>query len=200
MAGAARASGDRDPTTEAILAAALSAFGEKGFRATSLSHVAAAAGVSRPTLYARYPDKVALFRAVIRSTYDEALAGVTAAAAGPGSFDEILRDVLLAWFGMLFDRLHGLPQIDELVLVQSKEAEDVVQEARDEFRRRLGRMIRRQIERGAIDPRRLGMPVSGLVDLIRLAPYSFKTPATTRARYRRDLGNFARLVARGVAG
>ncbi len=202
MGEPARAPGeaaDPDATTEEILAAALSAFGAKGFKATSLSEVAVAAGVSRPTLYARYPDKVRLFRAVVQRAYQDALAAVTDAVAGEGSFEEVLRGTLFGYFGLLFDRFHGLPQVDELALVQSEHAEDLVLAARAEFRRRLGRMIRQQTERGAIDPTQLGIPVTRLVDLIRLSPHSMKTPSTTRARYRRDLTNFARLVARALA-
>ena len=59
-----------DLTTEAILEAALAAFGSHGFRATSLSQIASAAKVSRPTLYARYPDKIHLFRAVLQRGND----------------------------------------------------------------------------------------------------------------------------------
>ncbi len=202
MGEPARAPGEAaDPhaTTEEILAAALSAFGAKGFKATSLSEVAVAAGVSRPTLYARYPDKVRLFRAVVQRAYQDALAAVTEAVAGEGSFEEVLRGILFGYFGLLFDRFHGLPQVDELALVQSEQAEDLVLAARAEFRRRLARMLRQQTERGAIDPTQLGIAVTHLVDLIRLSPHSMKSPTTTRARYRRDLTNFARLVARALA-
>ena len=202
MGEPARAPGeaaDPDATTEEILAAALSAFGAKGFKATSLSEVAVAAGVSRPTLYTRYPDKVRLFRAVVQRAYQDALTAVTEAVAGEGSFEDVLRGTLFGYFGLLFDRFHGLPQVDELALVQSEQAEDLVLAARAEFRRRVARMIRQQTERGAIDPTQLGIPVTRLVDLIRLSPYSMKTPATTRARYRRDLTNFARLVALALA-
>ena len=190
---------DRDSTTEAILEAALDAFGTNGFKATSLSQVAAAAKVSRPTLYARYPDKTRLFRAVVQRGYDDALAAVAEAAESPGAFEEVLGCVLFGYYGTLFDRFHGLPQVDELALVQSEEAEDLVLEAREQFRKRLGRMIRHQISEGAIDPARIDMPLSQLVDLIRLAPISLKTASTTRARYRKNLANFARLVAEALS-
>ena len=191
---------DGDSTTEAILEAALATFGAKGFKATSLSQVAVAAKVSRPTLYARYPDKTQLFRAVIEREYADALAAVNEAAKSSGSFEDVLSRVLWGYYGTLFERFHGLPQVDELILVQSEEAEDLVLAAREQFRKRLDRMIRRQIDRGAIDPARLDMPVTQLVDLIRLSPHSFKTPATTRARYRRDLTNLARLAAGALDG
>lgn len=187
-----------DPTREAILEAALACFGTKGFRATSLSRVAAAAGVSRPTLYARYPDKVELFRAVVERAFRDALVDVDAVAARDADLETRLRDTLLAYFGGLFDRFHDLPQIDELALVQSEHADDLVTDARAAFQRKLTRLLRREIEAGRVDPARLGIPLARLVDLIRLAPLSLKGPATTRTQYRRELGNFARLVAKAL--
>ena len=190
----------RDATTEAILAAALTLFGERGFKSTSLSQVASAAGLTRPTLYARYADKTQLFRAVLEREYDQALNAADEAVERGGPFGEILHRVLFAFYGTLFDRLHGLPEVDELALVQSSEAEDLVLAVRERFRRRLERLIRRQIKAGGLDSARLPMPIPQLVDLIRQSPGSFKTATTTRAQYRRSLANLARLVAQSVAG
>ena len=50
---------------EAILVAAGELFMERGFEAASLDAVAQAAGVSKATIYSRFPDKDALFRAVL---------------------------------------------------------------------------------------------------------------------------------------
>jgi len=49
---------------ERILAAATEAFVAHGMQA-SIEAIAQAAGVSKPTLYARYPDRLALFEAVL---------------------------------------------------------------------------------------------------------------------------------------
>ena len=189
-----------DPTTEAILAAALTLFGEGGFKATSLSQVASTAGVTRPTVYARYADKTKLFQAVLQSEYDAALAATVAAGESEAGFGEVLRRVLFAYYGTLFDRLHGLPKVDELALVQSSAAADIVAATREALRKQLGRMIRDQIKSGKIDSKRLPMPVPQLVELIRQSAVSFKTPDTSRAQYRRSLANLARLVAQSVAG
>lgn len=51
---------------EAILLAAGDLFMERGYEAVSVDAVAHAAGVSKATIYARYPDKEALFTAVLR--------------------------------------------------------------------------------------------------------------------------------------
>ena len=45
--------------------AATEAFVENGFDGTTMEAVATAAGITRRTLYAKYPDKQALFAAVI---------------------------------------------------------------------------------------------------------------------------------------
>ncbi len=50
-----------------ILGSAISLFGEMGFGGTSMEAVAARGGISKRTLYMRYPDKKALFKAVIDS-------------------------------------------------------------------------------------------------------------------------------------
>lgn len=50
-----------------ILKAAIALFDEVGFGGTAMEAVAARAGISKRTLYMRYPDKKALIRAVIAS-------------------------------------------------------------------------------------------------------------------------------------
>ncbi|MCJ2126300.1 TetR/AcrR family transcriptional regulator [Methylobacterium sp. J-077] len=63
-----------------IVEVAMQLFIERGFDATSIDAVAEAAGVSKPTLYARYRDKRALFEAVLNARVREWLAPLSAAA------------------------------------------------------------------------------------------------------------------------
>ncbi len=63
-----------------IVEVAMQLFIERGFDATSIDAVAEAAGVSKPTLYARYRDKRALFEAVLNERVREWLAPLSAAA------------------------------------------------------------------------------------------------------------------------
>lgn len=58
-------------TRRAVVTAAASLFGERGYAASSLREVADAAGVARPTVAAAFGSKPALLRQVV----DEALAG-----------------------------------------------------------------------------------------------------------------------------
>lgn len=57
-----------------ILSAAKRLFLERGFEGTSCEQVVALARAGKASLYARYPNKEALFTAVVRGTVDQALA------------------------------------------------------------------------------------------------------------------------------
>ena len=58
----------------AILDAATRLFMERGFEATAMDLIAEAAGVAKVTIYARYPDKESLFRAVLRRKCEQFVA------------------------------------------------------------------------------------------------------------------------------
>jgi TetR/AcrR family transcriptional repressor of mexJK operon len=63
-----------------LLDVATSLFMERGFDGTSIDAVAEEAGVSKPTVYARYHDKRDLFAAVLRGRIQKWLAPLSAAA------------------------------------------------------------------------------------------------------------------------
>lgn len=71
--------------------AATEAFVESGFDGTTMEAVASAAGITRRTLYAKYPDKQALFAAVIpQALADMPLLGV-AIEVPTGDLNDALR-------------------------------------------------------------------------------------------------------------
>jgi len=63
-----------------LLEVATNLFMERGFEGTSIDAVAEAAGVSKPTVYARYSDKRDLFAAVLRGRIQDWLVPLSAAA------------------------------------------------------------------------------------------------------------------------
>ena len=96
-----------------LTAAALDLFVAKGFAATRLDEVAAAAGVSKGTLYLYFDSKEALFQSVIREgiipIVDEAEA-FAASHDGP-SFD-LLAIILQGWWENIGNtRLSGIPKL-----------------------------------------------------------------------------------------
>src|SRR3984893_11671804 len=98
-----RGAGGRPSRAEAwrrearLLDVATTLFMERGFDCTSIDAVAEAAGVSKPTVYARYRDKRDLFTAVLRATIQRWLAPLSAAAeaakVNPKSVETTLHDL-----------------------------------------------------------------------------------------------------------
>jgi len=58
----------REATREAIVTAATTLFGDSGFDATIIDEIAAAAGVAKGAVYYHFPNKEAVFEAVLQRT------------------------------------------------------------------------------------------------------------------------------------
>src|ERR1041385_9002280 len=81
----------KDARPGEIVAAALEAFGERGFAATKLTDVARRAGVTKGTVYLYFDSKEALCKAVVRETIVPVIAqGEAIAKAFTGSARELL--------------------------------------------------------------------------------------------------------------
>jgi TetR/AcrR family transcriptional regulator, mexJK operon transcriptional repressor len=126
---ARRGAGGRPTREEAVrrdarlLDVATKLFMERGFDCTSIDAVAETAGVSKPTVYARYHDKRDLFAAVLQASIQRWLAPLSAAAeaakVNPRSIETTLHDLsrhLLA---------HGLAP--EVIMVRRTLAAQAVQ-------------------------------------------------------------------------
>lgn len=81
---------DRTSTRERLIQAADRLWGEKGVHGASLDDIARAASVTKPTVYYYFPDKSALFTAVVCSVLEEHGAGLKTAAHRGGRARERL--------------------------------------------------------------------------------------------------------------
>jgi TetR/AcrR family transcriptional repressor of mexJK operon len=111
MAGAARAakpSGQgrkRDAAKhDAIVAAARELFFARGYAAVTMDAVAAAAGVSKMTVYGHFGDKETLFAAVVHDFIQSLLAEIGRAATAGGSLAERLASVGRAFLTLICSR------------------------------------------------------------------------------------------------
>lgn len=86
---------EAEATRQAVLAAALHLFSERGYAATRLSDIAEAAGVTRGAIYHHFDDKAHLYRTLLRGFADEFSRQVAAAIQEGGSFLEICRRVMV---------------------------------------------------------------------------------------------------------
>ena len=84
-----------------ILDAALTVFGEHGFRGASMDAVAERVGVTKPVLYTHFGSKEGLLLACIARARAELLEVTTAAAMAASGTEDMLRRGTLAFFRYL---------------------------------------------------------------------------------------------------
>jgi AcrR family transcriptional regulator len=95
-----------------IVEAALRLFADRGFAATKLEDVAAAAGIGKGTIYLYFPTKEDLFRAVVRQAVLPNLAAATAIAQDPDtSAADILRAIAEHFLRLLNTDLTAIPKL-----------------------------------------------------------------------------------------
>ena len=103
-----------------LIEAAGRLFGERGYEATRLDAIAAAAGVTKPIVYRHFDSKRDLYLALLDRHRDD-LAAFVSSIPAQGSTEERLRTVLEVWLGyvearsyawkMLFRDTGGGPEI-----------------------------------------------------------------------------------------
>ena len=69
----------RDVRRASLLEAALAAFSENGYHATSMDDIAERAGVSKPVLYQHFDSKLDLYLALAARVADDVVATITGA-------------------------------------------------------------------------------------------------------------------------
>lgn len=136
---------------DALLDAALELFLEQGFAATRVEDIAAAAGVSKGTVYLYFRTKRELFSAVIESGVVERIAHAEEFASGfVGSTTELLatmlRNNLLEFWG---SRSSGILR---LIVAEAKQfpelAESFYAEVTGRARQLLARVLQQGIDKG----------------------------------------------------
>jgi AcrR family transcriptional regulator len=129
-----------------IVQAALAVFADRGFAAAKLEDVAAAAGISKGTIYLYFPNKEELFRAVVRTAI---LPNLEAAEAQldshAGSSAELLRLLAQRFLDLLDSDLTAVPK---LVVAESGNFPAVAQFYADTVLRRAFRLVETVLTRG----------------------------------------------------
>ncbi|WP_339530877.1 TetR/AcrR family transcriptional regulator [Pseudomonas mucidolens] len=92
-----------DRKREAIVAAAISEFRTNGFEVTSMDKIAAAAGVSKRTVYNHFPSKEELFAEILHQLWASSAAQLDVTYSNDRPLREQLRALLQAKMDMLSD-------------------------------------------------------------------------------------------------
>ena len=136
----------RQRRREEILRAALRAFREKGYHATTLDDIAEHLGVRKTALYHYFPDK----EAILYACHQESLAQLDRILKGTRRFEtatERLAYVIREHVRVMTDTLQGSPLAFE-VGAFSPERQGEIIAARDRYERALRRIIQQGIADG----------------------------------------------------
>ncbi|MGQ0467821.1 MAG: TetR/AcrR family transcriptional regulator [Sporichthyaceae bacterium] len=119
-----------------VVAIAADIFSRRGFRATSMNEIAAAAGLSKPTLYHYFRSKEEILVLLYTDVLDESLLDARATVAAAASPLEALRELIAARVAytchnarlltVCFEEEHELPAaLAEQLLIRRREVEDL---------------------------------------------------------------------------
>lgn len=124
----------------------MSVFLERGYRRATMADIAAAARMSRPTLYQRFPNKEAAFRGVVTRGMEQMLVELDAVLESEEPLAEKLRRVFDIWTVRPFALAARSPAADELMTASFDFVNDVFESARQQLIQRLARLLR-QVKR-----------------------------------------------------
>ena len=116
-----------------VIDAAIGAFTRYGYRRVSMADVAAEAGISRPTLYAFFPNKEELFRAAAMQIMERMLETVRAQAGKGRSLHRKLQGVFEIWTVQTYEMVDRTPDAKDLFESHQEFNRDVVEEAYARF-------------------------------------------------------------------
>jgi AcrR family transcriptional regulator len=138
-----------------LLVQAEKVFNAFGYRRTSMGEVAKVAGVSRQGLYHHFPNKPALFVAVMThghaNTVDKSIEARDAARARGEDFESIVTAMLDARFGTMLRWIRTTPHWGELFEEVTHRCAHVVLEQTLRFNRLLTELVENEIASGRLE-------------------------------------------------
>jgi AcrR family transcriptional regulator len=157
----------RDRRRREILHAALRAFREKGYHATTLEDIAEHLGVRKTALYHYFTDK----DAILFACHQESLAELERILSGvkePEAAAEQLAYLIREHVRVMTDTLEGSPLAFEVTALSPERQKSVIA-GRDRYERALRRVIARGIEEGEfrdVNPKTAAFAILGAINWI----------------------------------
>lgn len=134
-----------------ILQAALRAFRDRGYHATTLDDIANRLGLRKTALYHYFPDKEAILYACHLESLGELTRIVSAARARVAGPAERLGYVIREHVRVMTDTLQGSPLAFEVTALSAAHQREIIQ-GRDAYERALRDLIEHGIEAGELRP------------------------------------------------
>jgi AcrR family transcriptional regulator len=126
---------------------------KNGLKGTTMEAIAREARIAKPTLYAYFPDKDAVYGAIIAALTEELREAFHAAIAGPGDAASRIGNALSAKYQIITDLLAGSPHAGELYSDEDRHVKAQLQIIEKEMAEAV---IATLAEAGVSDPEALG--------------------------------------------
>ena len=162
-----------DPRRQKIIDAAFEVFLRYGYRRTTMDDIAALVGLSRPTLYLTFPNKEAVFRAVVEAGHERILGEIEAGLTDKQSVAEQLHHVFEVWSVRPFEMVATSPAADELMTDSFAFAGDLF----DLSSRRLDALLTRLLRAAVTEPDELDPSAQARARVLIAAAHGFKSKA-----------------------
>jgi AcrR family transcriptional regulator len=173
-----------------IVEAATSLFSRYGYKRTSIDLLAAEAGVAKPTVYAYFADKDAIFQAVVEAVCDELVLAARQAGERDAPIEERVAAMLSAKFTRYFELVQASPHAQELIDSQGRLGAEIVQRADRAYLALLVDVL----ERSELDPGRVGLSVTAAARVLLRAASGAAYDAKTPAAHERHLTEIVRVL------
>jgi AcrR family transcriptional regulator len=181
----------------AILKAAMEMFRRHGFKRASVDLIAEEARVAKPTIYAHFADKEALFAAVCRLFEDQVLEASKETLCLPEPAARFTA-FLSAKFTLFFEVVLRSPYSGELLDVTNDLAGDVIAKANETYRATLIQEIERSDASGQISLKRASLDAAILADALLQAGHGAEYLAKTPEEHRANLARLVSLILYAV--
>lgn len=172
-----------------IIETATAVFLRYGFTRTTMADIARAADLTRPTLYATFPDKEAIFQAVVSSLMTGKLARIEAAIAGLPELQEKLSFACQAWAGEGYDLLQNLPDARDVYDLRFSAVADGYRR----FQAILADIVGEHLVRSS-----LGQSPASLAHSIIYALKGFKDGASSRKELEQLVADYVAIVVAAI--
>jgi AcrR family transcriptional regulator len=124
-----------------LLDAGLRLFLRHGLRKTSMEAIAAEAQVAKATAYAWYPNKTAVFAAVVEDVIDSMVDEAIAAGARERGPQAAIEQSMMTKFGRLYELVHTSAEGAELLVASNQLTADVVQRGHARYVAHLAKLL-----------------------------------------------------------
>lgn len=187
-----------DKKRESVFRGSKDVFAQYGFRRTSMSDIAEAAGISRPALYLMFKNKEALFREMASSTIGEATDLAQAEVRKAASLQDRIANAVLAYERIYYEPVADSPHGAELMDVNVSIAADIMQEGHERLVQLLAEEIVRAAKAGEASLANLPVKPRAFVELLMSSVSGLKKKVKSNKDFRHQIRNVVAIFMRSI--